>query len=98
MKGGPLARGDDVCGRACSRGFGQFDLSLGTERSGNPRQRGLRLGKSAGAKVAAGDRNTETFDSAIEQMRDLIDWTVGADGIVGVVPLHGVVGKRKVPA
>jgi hypothetical protein len=96
MQRAAFAGGDDEGGSAGALRLRNLDLLGDTEGLGDARHRGLGLRQHAGAEVAAGDSDVQPFSAAREQRRDRLRRAVDADGIIGVVALHGVVGEREI--
>src|SRR5215831_6197144 len=94
VKRAPLGCGDDIGRRARAFGLRKLDLRGRAERGGNAGERGLRLGKNAGAEIAAGDRDAQALAAARNLWRDRLDWARRADRVIAVVALHRVVRER----
>ena len=69
---------------------------VGAERGGDALHRDAGFRKRPFAEIAARDRDAQALGAARERGRRGLDRTVGADRILGIRPLHGVVGEREV--
>ena len=87
-----------IGGRARARGFGNLDLALAPQRLGDARRpRRSASGNAPLLEIAAGDRDAQAVDAARRaSARVGSTGAVGADRIVGIAALHGVVGEREV--
>ena len=92
-----FGRRDDIGRRARALGFGDFDFAADVERRGDPLHRLAGFRRGAFAEIAAGHRDPQAFDAAIEREQRRLDRPLGADRIVGIVSLHGVIGQREIP-
>ena len=95
MQARAFARGDDESGRARALGLRDFDVAIGAKRRGNTVDRGERF-RGLAFEIAAGDGDAQTFDALIEKRSDRLHGAIGADRIVRIKALHGVVGEREV--
>ena len=91
-----LAGRDDEGGGAGARGLRDLDLAGDAERLGDLGHRGQRLGRGAAPEIAAGDGDAQAADAGLERRQRRLGGPLGADGVLGVVALHGVVGERQV--
>ena len=65
--------GDDISRGAGARGFRDLDLVARVGRLGDAVERFQRLGKGALLEIAAGDRDAQTVETAVEQRRHRLD-------------------------
>src|SRR5262245_65537857 len=96
VKRAAFAGGDDIGRGARAFRFRKLDLVRRAERGGDAGERGLRLRRRAGAKVAAGDGDAQARAAALEQRRDRLDRAPRAHRIIVVVALHRVIGEREI--
>ena len=96
MERGALGRGDDVGGGAGPRCLRDFDLALDLEGRCHALVREQRFGRGAFAEIAAGDRDPQTVDAIIDARRHRFDRALHADRVIGIMPLHRVIGEREV--
>ena len=97
MQRGAFGGGDDIGRGAGARGFGDFDRScvapsaLATRATAS-----TASGKHVLLEIAAGNRDPQPAD-VLRQLRvDRLDRPRRARGIVGVRPLHRVIGQREI--
>ena len=95
MQARRFAGRDDVGGRARALGFRYLDVATGAECGGDAIDRVNRLGGSA-FEVAAGDRDAHSVKAAVQNRRHSFGIALGANGIVCVVALHGVIDDREI--
>ena len=91
MQAAALARGDDVGCRPRAFRFRDIDVAIGAERvryavDGVDRFRGPAL------EIPAGDDDAQPFRAAVQKRRNRLRSAIGANRIVRVVTLHGIVG------
>ena len=96
MQRGAFAGGDDIGGGAGARGFGDFDHAGGAERRGDTPDRFLRLGKQICLEMTAGNGDPLTADILRQQRAHRLDRPGRTRRIVGIGPLHGVIGQRQI--
>ena len=95
MKARAFARGDDEGGGASALGLWDFNVAIGLKGHSNTVYRGERFCGLA-FEIAAGDGDAQACDALIEMRSDRLHGAIGADRIVRVKTLHGVVGKREI--
>ena len=96
MQRRPLGCGDDVSGGPRPRHFRHLDFARYSERRRDLHHRGGRFRRHPVAEIAAGDGDAQAIDAAREQRQRRFHRPLGADGIVGIGALHGVVARREV--
>ena len=73
-----------------------LDLLIGFERGGNACNSFERRCISAGFEISSCQGNAQPLAATGKQRRDIVDRPIRASGIVGIMALHDVIGKRKV--
>ena len=96
MQRGAFAGGDDIGRGAGARGFRNFDGAQGAERPGDASDRLLGFGRDVVLKISAGDGDPQPADIPREQRRDRLGGPGGARRVVGVRPLHRIIGQREI--
>jgi hypothetical protein len=76
-------------------GLGQLDGGACAQRLGDPSNRGGDLGLRLG-EMAAQDGDPEAVERRLEARHRRLGCPRGRDRIVGIGPLHGVVGQREI--
>ena len=96
MQGGAFRCGDDKSGGAGAGGLGKLDLARGAQRLGDARDGLEGLGGCAALEIAAGNRNAQAVDAAIDRRQRRLGGPFGADGILRIGSLHGIVGESQI--
>ena len=96
MQRGAFGCRDHEGGGAGACGLGKLDLARGAQRVGDARDGLDGFGRRAALEIAAGNRNPQAVDAAIDRRQRWLCRPVGADGILRIGTLHGIVGERQV--